>query len=58
MVIMKTLYIKPGMLVVPLAMARPIAASPDVTLSTSGSVDADKVDVKGASDVNVWDDEW
>jgi len=37
-----------------------IATSPNVSINTSGSVDAANVEVKesNASDVNVWDEEW
>ena len=56
---MKKTYINPNMVVVNLMHTQPIAASPIVTLSTSGSVDADDVEVRGVvSDVNVWDNEW
>ena len=56
---MKKTYINPSMVVVSLSMSKFIAASaPGAGINTSGSQDADKLDVKSVSDVNVWDDEW
>lgn len=56
---MKKTYISPSLLVVRIAMPRPLAASiPDAALG-DGYVDADKMEVKGVtSDVNLWDEEW
>ena len=35
------------------------ASDPNVTVNTSGSVDAEKVDVKSSTaSYNVWDDDW
>jgi len=55
---MKKTYINPETIVVRLMPTTVLAASPEVTVSTSGSVDAGSVEAKGVSDVNVWDKEW
>ena len=57
---MKKTYKMPEALTVLLSTNSIIATSPDVSINTSGSVDAANVEVKesNASDVNVWDEEW
>ena len=56
---MKKTYINPSIVVVRLAMTKPLASSPTVTLdSTADAVDGAILDAKGIGDVNVWDDEW
>ena len=60
MTMMKKTYINPNMVVVRLAMTKPLAASdPVVGLKLDDSVDAGDVEVREViSDVNVWNNEW
>jgi len=54
--IMKKIYQVPALTVTQVAECLPIAASdPKVTISNSGSVNAEEVEVKGAGD---WGDIW
>ena len=56
---MKKTYISPSLFVVRIAATRPLAASdPALTINLDDSVDAANVEVRGVSDVNVWDNEW
>ena len=57
---MKKTYITPETLTVALGTCQMMAQSPtpNVTVNTSGSVNADKVETKEVSNVNVWDEEW
>ena len=53
---MKKTYQIPSVQVLEVAQCKPIAASqPGVTINTSGSVDAEDVEVKSAGD---WGDIW
>ena len=55
----KKTYINPEIIVVRLMPTTVLAASdPNVTVNTAGDVDADKVETKSVSNVNVWDEEW
>ncbi len=57
----KKTYIIPEMLTVALGTCQMMAQSPtpNVTVnSASNPVDADKVETKEVSDVNVWSEEW
>ena len=51
-------YIIPTSEEIRLGAQKVLAASPNVTVNTNGSVDAANVEVKGTSDKNVWDEEW
>ena len=57
---MKKTYINPSMTVVRLSMIKPITASdPQVGIDPNTTpVSGDKLEAKGMSDVNVWDNEW
>ena len=55
---MKKTYITPEALTVALGTCKMMAESPAITVNTEGSVDADKIETKGVSSVNVWDEEW
>ncbi len=56
---MKKTYINPEIVTVVLGTCKMMAEStPQVTVNTSGSVDAGSVETKGITDINIWDDEW
>jgi hypothetical protein len=59
---MKKTYINPNMVVVRLAMTKPLATSdPNVRLNLDDSVDAGDVEAKAYNPIsgkNVWDTEW
>ena len=59
---MKKTYINPSMMVVRLAMTRPLAFSdPSLTIDfdSASAIDAGAVEVKDyITDVNIWDNEW
>ena len=57
---MKKTYISPSMVVVRLAMTRPLAASdPTATLDPNATpINGATIDVKGFNGVIIWDDEW
>ena len=55
---MKKTYISPNMLVVRLAMTRPLATS-TLGLTSDETLDTGDILTKEvATDVNIWDDEW
>ena len=54
----KKTYITPETLTVALGTCQMMAQSPVITVNTEGLVDADKVETKEVSNVNVWDEEW
>ena len=57
---MKKTYINPSTTVVRLSAITPLATSvPQVGFDPNTTpVNGDKLDAKGMSDVNVWDNEW
>jgi len=57
---MKKTYINPSTTVVRLSAINPLATSvPQVGIDPNTTpVSGDKLDAKGMSDVNVWDNEW
>ena len=55
---MKKSYIIPASEEIRLGAHNVLAASPNVTVDTTGSVDAANVEVKSVSDQNVWNEEW
>ena len=55
---MKKTYINPSIMVVNLGMVRPIAVSGSPTTLGDEYTSTDVSYTKGASDVNIWDEEW
>ena len=55
---MKKSYIIPASEEIRLGAQKVLAVSPNVTVNTTGSVDAADVEVKSVSDKDVWDEEW
>lgn len=59
MIVMKKTYIIPEVDIHAICVEGLIAASPNATINTEGSVDANLIEVKGnTQNYDVWDDDW